>query len=312
MRRLAADYTPPVTSSNKRQRELARQKYERQQQRRAQSAARRRTRQRIAAAVVVVVLVAGAIAWIVVGRSGDAAQVADASAGASAIASAAASAAGSASGSPAPSGSADASEAAASATAEPAPSGSAAALACTEPGTPRLDNLTWPSAPPAASLVSAAITLQTNCGPIVITTLPDKAPLTVGSEVFLAKEGFYDQTSCHRLTTSGIYVLQCGDPKGNGTGGPGYSVPDENLPAEGSGNYPAGTVAMANAGPGTAGSQFFIVYQDTTLPAGYTVWGTVTQGLDIVQGIAAAGVSGGATDGAPAQPVFITKAIVTS
>lgn len=299
-----------MTSSNKRQRQLARQKYERQQQRRSRSAARRRTRQRVTAAVVVVFLVAGAIAWIVIGRSDDAVQVAGANASASPAASVAPSSAGSAS--PTPSGSVGAADTAASGTAEPSASGSAAALACTEPGTPRPDSLSWPSAPPAASLTAATITLQTNCGPIVITTLPEKAPLTVGSEVFLAKEGFYDQTACHRLTTSGIFVLQCGDPKGNGTGGPGYSVPDENLPAAGGDNYPAGTVAMANAGPGTAGSQFFIVYQDTTLPPGYTIWGTVTQGLDIVQGIAAAGVSGGGTDGAPVQPAFITKAIVTS
>jgi len=303
-----AEYTPTVTSSNKRQRQLARQKYERQQQRRSQSAARRRIRQRIAAAVVVVVLVAGTIAWIVIGRASDTAQVADASSSASPAASAAPSVAASGAAS---SGAPSAASSAASAPASAAPSVSAAPLSCTEPGTPRADTLSWPSAPPAAS-GPATITLQTNCGPIVITTLPDKAPLTVGSEVFLANEGFYDQTSCHRLTTAGIYVLQCGDPKGNGTGGPGYSVPDENLPAEGTSNYPAGTVAMANAGPGTAGSQFFVVYQDTTLPSGYTIWGTVTQGLDILQGIAAAGVSGGSADGPPAQPVFITKAIVTS
>lgn len=172
--------------------------------------------------------------------------------------------------------------------------------------------MSFAAAPAVADLTSATITLETNCGSIAIETLPAQAPATVASEVFLANEGFYDLTSCHRLTTAGIYVLQCGDPKGDGTGGPGYSVPDENLPAEGTNNYPAGTVAMANAGPGTAGSQFFIVYQDTTLPSGYTIWGKVVQGLDIVTGIAAAGVEGGGTDGPPAQPVFITKAIVTS
>ena len=133
---------------------------------------------------------------------------------------------------------------------------------------------------------------------------------TVASEAFLAADGFYDNTTCHRLTTSGIYVLQCGDPKGDGSGGPGYSVPDENLPADGENNYPAGTVAMANAGPGTAGSQFFIVYADTTLPGDYTVWGTVTSGLDIVQEVASGGVADGSTDGSPMQPVFIESATV--
>jgi peptidyl-prolyl cis-trans isomerase B (cyclophilin B) len=289
-----------VSSSNKRQRALARQKYERQQQRRADSASRRRTRQRITGIAVVLVLVAGAIAWVVIGRTSQTDQSAQASASPSPAISE-------------PSGSAPATAAPASSAAPSGdPSGSTPVISCTEPGTPRPDNLTYAQAPPAGDITSATITLETNCGPIVIETLPEQAPVTVASEAFLATEGFYDQTSCHRLTTAGIFVLQCGDPKGNGTGGPGYSVPDENLPAEAQSNYPAGTVAMANAGPGTAGSQFFIVYQDTTLPAGYTIWGKVVQGLDIVQGIAAAGVEGGAQDGPPAQPVFINKAIVTT
>ncbi len=106
----------------------------------------------------------------------------------------------------------------------------------------------------------------------------DFAPATVASAAFLADTGFYNSTACHRLTTAGIFVVQCGDPAGDGTGGPGYQIPDENLPPEGEANYPAGTVAMANAGPGTSGSQFFLVYEDTTLPAGYTIWGQVTDG----------------------------------
>jgi peptidyl-prolyl cis-trans isomerase B (cyclophilin B) len=139
-----------------------------------------------------------------------------------------------------------------------------------------------------------------------------RAPQATANFVSLAQEGFFDQTACHRLTTEGIFVLQCGDPAGNGTGGPGYAIPDENLPEEGESNYPAGTVAMANAGPGTGGSQFFIVYADTTLPSGYTIWGTVAKGLDVVQGIAAAGVEGGGADGPPAQRVVIEKATLTT
>jgi peptidyl-prolyl cis-trans isomerase B (cyclophilin B) len=146
-----------------------------------------------------------------------------------------------------------------------------------------------------------------------VIALDPAAPATIASAAFLAQDGFYDSTQCHRLTTAGIYVLQCGDPKGDGSGGPGYTLPDENLPAAGAGNYPAGTVAMANAGSGTAGSQFFIVYADSTLdPATYTIWGHVTSGLEIVQEVASAGVAGGGTDGSPTQPVFIESAAVQS
>ena len=155
------------------------------------------------------------------------------------------------------------------------------------------------------------ITFATNCGDIVVQTLPKLAPATVSSEVFLAGAGFYNQTPCHRLTTQGIFVLQCGDPTGTGSAGPGYSVPDENLPAKNSTIYRAGTVAMANAGPGTSGSQFFIVYQDSPLGPNYSVWGKVTSGLDVVKSVAAAGVADGSTDGAPAQSVVIQQATVS-
>ena len=124
------------------------------------------------------------------------------------------------------------------------------------------------------------------------------------------EQGFYDAVACHRLTTEGIFVLQCGDPKGDGTGGPGYQVPDENLPAAATANYPAGSVAMANAGPNTNGSQFFLVYEDTTLPPGYTIWGTITAGLDLVRQIAAGGVAGGGSDGPPSQSITIETATV--
>lgn len=172
---------------------------------------------------------------------------------------------------------------------------------------------------PAADLPSAGITesnkaqitFTTNQGEIVIETLPSLAPQTVNALSALAQKNYFDNTICHRLTTEGIFVLQCGDPTGTGTGGPGFNIPDENLPEPIENNYPAGTVAMANAGPGTSGSQFFLVYQDTTLGPDYTIWGTITSGLEIVQTIASAGVIGGGPDGAPATGVTIESTKVT-
>jgi peptidyl-prolyl cis-trans isomerase B (cyclophilin B) len=180
---------------------------------------------------------------------------------------------------------------------------------CEPIGTPRADDISYSEAPPASTAIApGTLTFGTNCGEIAIETDPAAAPATVGAFEVMANDGYFDATVCHRLTTSGIFVLQCGDPAGNGTGGPGFSLPDENLPAEGENNYPAGTVAMANAGPNTGGSQFFIVYQDTTLPSGYTIFGKVTSGLDLVQRIAEVGVSGGGPDGAPAQSLMINSA----
>jgi peptidyl-prolyl cis-trans isomerase B (cyclophilin B) len=106
--------------------------------------------------------------------------------------------------------------------------------------------------------------------------------------------------------------LQCGDPTATGTGGPSFTYGDENLPAATLNNYPAGTVAMANSGPGTNGSQFFLVFADTTLGANYTIWGTITQGLDIVKAIAKAGVKGGGADGTPKQTIAIERVTVSN
>jgi len=302
-------------AGSKRQRELARAKYERQQARRSKTGSRRRRNQRIIAVLVVLALVVGSVAWVVLSNRSDSdAVVADTaiqpSLSASEIAAAveSAQAAVEASASPSATMSSEASpEASPASTAEPTEE--SAILDCRAPGTPRADDKTYSTAPTGTT--ATGITFTTNCGDIVIALDPN-APATVASEVYLAKDGFYANTQCHRLTTAGIYVLQCGDPRGDGTGGPGYTVPDENLPAEGDANYPAGTVAMANSGPGTAGSQFFIVYDDTTLPSGYTIWGTVTEGLDIVKEIASVGVEDGTADGAPRQPVFIESATVQS
>ncbi|GAA3866418.1 hypothetical protein GCM10022381_07550 [Leifsonia kafniensis] len=142
------------------------------------------------------------------------------------------------------------------------------------------------------------------------------APQGVSSTISLIQKGFYSGVSCHRLTTGGFFVLQCGDPTGDGTGGPGYSYgPIENAPADDV--YPAGTLAMARAGGNASsmGSQFFIVYDDTTIPAdaagGYTVLGKITSGLDELKAkITDAGVVDGATDGAPVVPTTITSVTV--
>ena len=150
-------------------------------------------------------------------------------------------------------------------------------------------------------------TLVTNCGTIVIDAYTAKAPFTVSAMTSLASQGFFDSSLCHRLTTQGIFVLQCGDPTATGTSGAKFTYRDENLPQYKANNYPAGTVAMANSGPNTNSSQFFLVYADTTLGPNYTIWGQITQGLDILKAIAAKGVANGATDGTPVQTVAIEK-----
>ncbi|TFD47378.1 peptidylprolyl isomerase [Cryobacterium sp. TMT1-2-1] len=142
------------------------------------------------------------------------------------------------------------------------------------------------------------------------------APQAVSSTVDLVRTGFYDDVSCHRLTMGGFFVLQCGDPDGTGSGGPGYSYgPVENAPADDV--YPAGTIAMARQGGNaySMGSQFFIVYEDTTIPAdaagGYTVLGKITSGLDELKAkITDAGTKDGKTDGAPKVPTAITAITV--
>jgi peptidyl-prolyl cis-trans isomerase B (cyclophilin B) len=156
-------------------------------------------------------------------------------------------------------------------------------------------------------------TLTLNDIPLGVELDGEAAPQAASSEISLIQSGFYNGTTCHRLTKDNIWVLQCGDPVGDGTGGPGYSYgPVENAPADNL--YPAGTIAMARQGQNaySQGSQFFIVYEDTTLTpdqaGGYTVVGRVTSGLDQLKaGITDAGTADGATDGAPAVPVTITS-----
>ena len=157
-----------------------------------------------------------------------------------------------------------------------------------------------------------AATMATTLGDFHLTLDADAAPCTVNSFVSLADQGYFDDTTCHRLTTSdesGIAVLQCGDPTGTGSGGPGYVFNDE---LTGSETYPAGTLAMANRGPDTNGSQFFIVYGDTPLNADYTVFGTVDDGT--VEAIAELATQGTVmTDSgmtAPKEPVDISSVTI--
>ncbi len=181
------------------------------------------------------------------------------------------------------------------------------------------------AAPPAASPDAPAVytlpdpstaqartwtgTITMDVGDVAIELDGAAAPQAVASFVGLASQGYFDSTPCHRLAT-GIKVLQCGDPTGQGDGGPGYSFgPIENAPTDNV--YPAGTIAMARVGSdgSSMGSQFFVVYEDTTIPAdsagGYTVFGRVTSGLDVVKAVADAGVAGGGADGSPATSVTI-------
>lgn len=162
--------------------------------------------------------------------------------------------------------------------------------------------------------VSASLT--TNQGNIGLQLDNAKSPCTVNNFASLAQQGFYDGTTCHRLTTGDpLGVLQCGDPSGTGTGGPGYQFPNEyptnqyrlSDPALRSPvRYPRGTLAMANAGVGTNGSQFFLVYEDSELPPTYTVFGTIDKtGLATLDKIAARGVADGSDDGLPAADVRI-------
>jgi peptidyl-prolyl cis-trans isomerase B (cyclophilin B) len=189
---------------------------------------------------------------------------------------------------------------------------------------PSTDAAGKPAAPPPTGKVSTdptevGLTVVTNRGRIGVQLANNESPCTVNSFVSLAQQAYFDNTECHRLTTSqALSVLQCGDPKGDGTGGPGYQFSDEyptdqyppGDPAlKAAVVYPRGTLAMANAGPNTNGSQFFMVYRDSLLPPAYTVFGTINEaGLAVLDKIASAGVSGGGDDGPPADEVTITSA----
>lgn len=254
--------------SSKREREYERRRYEKWQERQAVKRGQRRRQRIIAGSVVAVLVVAvGATALVLVNRD----DATDTTAGSSAAPTAVSTA--------------------------PTIGGEARTGNGGEvPDASLAEDRTW----------TGSITL--NSGEVGIELDGEAAPQAVANFVTLAQEGYFDDTDCHRLTTSGLFVLQCGDPTATGTGTPGYSFgPVENAPADGI--YPAGTIAMARSSEqDSQGSQFFIVYEDTELPTdggGYTVFGQVTSGLDVIQAIADAGVVDGATDGQPANRVII-------
>jgi peptidyl-prolyl cis-trans isomerase B (cyclophilin B) len=270
-----------VAGKKERQRKLARERHQRRLVRQAQRA--RRTRQwsvAITAVIVVAGLSVGGV--LLAGKSSGTATTPNATPSASATPS------------PTP-----------TAVAEPAThctytaSGAAARKVSFPPATPD-DKATYQA------------TINTNRGAIVMDLLNSKATCTVNSFVHLAEQDFYNSSPCFRLSTSGgVYILQCGDPTGKGTGGPGYEFASENLTGA---TYPAGTLAMANTGePDSNGSQFFLVYKSSSLGPDYTPFGKIVSGLNILQTVAKAGYgpplsSGGG--GAPKESVEIESVTV--
>jgi peptidyl-prolyl cis-trans isomerase B (cyclophilin B) len=190
-----------------------------------------------------------------------------------------------------------------------------AAAGCTYQKSPHpaVREVGTPSAADLPRTGQQTVTMTTNQGVVVFTMDTAKAPCTSHSFSFLAGKKYYDGTPCHRLLAAGSYALQCGDPSGKGTGGPGYQFGTENLPTGKNPPYPAGTVAMAKAAdPNSNGSQFFISYKDSAYDGpNYTAFGHVTRGLDVLLRIAAGGVTGPSQD-TPKIPVTILSVTATA
>lgn len=278
-----------MAGSRERQRQRARERHERQREERRQRQSQLRKRLSIGAVVVLVIGLVAGLSLVFVGGSTPAAKSKPkATASASATSSAAA-------------------------VAEPAHH-----CTYTSNGSGK------PSLPTASPDYNASYTaaINTNLGKIGISLLNSKATCAVNSFAHLAETNFFNNTQCWRVSnSSGLYLLQCGDPNATaksklscssstlGSGGPGYQFADENLTGA---TYPAGTVAMANGGANTNGSQFFLVFKNTTLPASYPPFGKITSGLDILQNVAKAGTSctiqaGG---GVPKEKVIINSVTV--
>jgi len=259
-------------ATNKQRREAERRRLQRQMERRAQREARRRRTLMLVSVLGVLVVVAVVVVVIIAGSDEKSTK---------------------AGGGPSRS------------TSAPVPSGSAS---CTWNKTKGAAARTV-SRPPAVVSKKGTVTVAvtTNRGPMTFRLDRAKTPCTVANFVSLAGQKYYDGTSCHRLTSGSLSVLQCGDPLGTGAGGPGYQFKDE---LSGTEKYTRGVLAMANSGKNTNGSQFFIVYKASQLPPSYTVFGTVTTGLPVVDKVAAAG-SVTAGDGKPKLPITLQKVTVT-
>jgi peptidyl-prolyl cis-trans isomerase B (cyclophilin B) len=292
--------------TNEQRRETAKRKLERQLERREQQARKRRMMAIIGGAVAVIVVIGAVVATVLMSKSDSGSSVASAS-------------------------TTSAGETSATDAGPVTPPPANGQLPPFTPSANLGANCQYAPASAASKQVNpprggkvptdpaqVSVSMATNQGNIGLQLDNAKSPCTVNSFASLTQQGYFDNTVCHRLTTSpGLSVLQCGDPAGTGAGGPGYEFaneyPTDQYPA-GDPNaqqpvvYPRGTVAMANAGPGTNGSQFFLVYKDSQLPPQYTVFGKIDEtGLGTLDRIANSGVTGGAADGAPAAEVKVTS-----
>jgi peptidyl-prolyl cis-trans isomerase B (cyclophilin B) len=252
-----------VSSIKDRHRAAARARLEKEMAERAEAARKRRQRQAVIGSALAVVVIAGVTVWLVTSLGSDDDKT--------------------------------------DASATPAtPPGTVACTWTPEDGSSggKVKDVGTPG-PNAPNTGKGTMTLSTNLGDITATVDKAKAPCTAAAFEYLASKKFWDNTKCHRMTTEGIKVLQCGDPtatgKGyrdtDGTGGPSFRYAEENQPTSAKPAYPRGTIAMAKTqAPGSTGSQFFIVYGDTELPPDYTVLGTIDKGMDIVDKVAKGGV----------------------
>jgi peptidyl-prolyl cis-trans isomerase B (cyclophilin B) len=289
--------------TNEQRRATAKRKLERQLERRAAKERQRRLFTIVGSVVAVIVVIGAIVATIVITNKDSGSQTASATTTAATPTSAAPATAG-----------------ALPPFAAPANLGAN----CQYPASQ--DKASKPNKPPRTGKVptepaQVSASMSTNQGNLGLQLDNAKSPCTVNSFASLAQQGYFNDTPCHRLTTSpGLAVLQCGDPTGQGTGGPGYQFDNEyptnqyqpddpklQQPVK----YPRGTLAMANAGPGTNGSQFFLVYKDSELPPNYTVFGTIDQtGLATLDKIAAAGTADGGPDGKPKDDVTIKSILL--
>jgi peptidyl-prolyl cis-trans isomerase B (cyclophilin B) len=262
--------------TTKQRRETARRRLERQIQRRQEAAAARKRRNLVMAAGLGVVVVVAAVVLVVTQVGGNDSTTAAA---------------------PTPS-------------ASPSASTAAAKGDCTyTKGGTAIKNVGQPANGKVATSGTVTVDVATTQGNMTFALDRAKAPCTVNSFTYLAGKKYFDNTPCHRLTTAANFgVLQCGDPGGSGSGGPGYAFGDE---LDKNGKYTKGMLAMANSGPNTNGSQFFIVYKDTQLAPNYTIFGTVTKGLDVVEKVAKGGTASG-DDGKPKTAISLKTVTVAN